>query len=51
MLVLAHVANRPFPADNLHRHNLLRQNAVALGLRRALLAAPGESVLIGSADI
>ena len=51
MLIIAYRADRPFLADDLHRHNLLRQNAVALGLRRALLAAPGESVLIDPADI
>jgi hypothetical protein len=43
MLVLAHDAYRPFPADNVYRHDLLRQNAVALGLSRTLLAAAAKA--------
>ena len=51
MLVVAHDVYRSFPVDNVYRYDLLRQNAVALGLSRTLLAAESESVLIGAADI
>ena len=50
-LVIAHDVYRSFPVDNVYRYDLLRQNAVSLGLSRTLLAAESESVLIGAADI
>ena len=51
MLVVTHDVYRPFPVDNRYRHDLLRQNAVALGLGRTLLTTVRKSVLIVAADI
>ena len=51
MLVHAHFRYRTFFARHLYRDNLLRQNAILLRPRGALLAAQGKCVLIGTAYI
>ena len=51
MLVYAHFRYRAFFPRYLYRDYLLRQNAILLRPRGALLAAQGKCVLIGTAYI
>jgi hypothetical protein len=51
VFILANRAHRPFLANNLYRHDFLRQNPRPLRFRRQLLAAKSEGILIGPADI